>query len=200
MLIMNNFLPVEDCQYQIKRCETLGFVEINEAGNSVFAKRQHGRVSLIDPEFAASLFQRLRPLIPAVIDNLPATNCSSNIRFYRYSRGQCFGCHIDESNMDPSGGTTKLTVLVYLSGGTKKTSKLIATRPLVGGETLFYNDVVPKRKGRRNEPPQVIASVTPECGRLLLHTHGDQCLTHEASPVIEGIKYVLRTDVIYGPT
>ena len=200
MLIMDNFLPVEECQHQIEHCEKLGFVEINEKGNNQFAKRQHGRVSCEDPEFANSLFVRLRSLIPAVIDNLSATSCSSNIRFYRYLPGQCFGCHIDESNMDAGGGVSKLTVLVYLSGGTKKASKLVATRPLLGGETLFYNDVAPKRKGRRNEPPQVIASVTPACGKLLLHTHGDQCLTHEASPVIDGVKYVLRTDVIYGPT
>ena len=200
MQIMDNFLTVEECQEQIERCETLGFEEIHSLGNKMFAKRQHGRVSCSDPELASFLFERLRPLIPAVIDNLPANTCSSNIRFYRYSQGQCFGCHIDESNMDACGGMTKLTVLVYLSGGTKKASKLIATRPLVGGETVFYNDVTPKRKGGRNETTKIIASITPECGRLLLHTHGDQCLTHEASPVIEGIKYVLRTDVIYGPT
>mmetsp|Transcript_1879 Transcript_1879/g.4092 ORF Transcript_1879/g.4092 Transcript_1879/m.4092 type:complete len:86 (-) Transcript_1879:948-1205(-) len=38
----------------------------------------------------------------------------------------------------------------------------------------------------------------PEEGAVLLHVHGDRCLEHEAEPVRDGIKYVLRTDVIFG--
>lgn len=47
-----------------------------------------------------------------------------------------------------------------------------------GGETRFEN-----------------VSITPEPGMALLFDH---YLMHEGAPVIEGIKYVLRTDVMYG--
>jgi hypothetical protein len=33
---------------------------------------------------------------------------------------------------------------------------------------------------------------------MLLHVHGDHCLEHEADPVVDGTKYVLRTDIVFG--
>ncbi|KAG0226927.1 hypothetical protein B0O80DRAFT_502598 [Mortierella sp. GBAus27b] len=42
-------------------------------------------------------------------------------------------------------------------------------------------------------------AVKPERGLLLVHKHGDECMLHEALMVNRGFKYVLRTDVVYGP-
>ena len=32
---------------------------------------------------------------------------------------------------------------------------------------------------------------------MYLHVHGDACLEHEAGVVLDGIKYVLRTDMVF---
>jgi prolyl 4-hydroxylase len=48
-----------------------------------------------------------------------------------------------------------------------------------GGETRFEN-----------------ATITPEAGLALIFDH---YLLHEGAPVVEGEKYVLRSDVMYGP-
>jgi hypothetical protein len=46
----------------------------------------------------------------------------------------------------------------------------------------------------------VVASVTPSPGLALLHLHGEhECLEHEAAEVRAGTKYVLRSDVVFGP-
>ena len=42
-----------------------------------------------------------------------------------------------------------------------------------------------------------MAAVEPQEGMALLHRHGDRCLLHEAMPVEKGVKYVLRSDVIF---
>lgn len=63
---------------------------------------------------------------------------------------------------------TRFTVLVYLSS-------------CQGGETVFERNV----------------SFSPRAGSILFHIHGDQCLLHEAKAVESGIKYVLRTDLVY---
>ena len=42
-----------------------------------------------------------------------------------------------------------------------------------------------------------LASFEPVQGSILLHIHGNDCLLHEADPVTSGIKYVLRTDLVY---
>jgi hypothetical protein len=44
----------------------------------------------------------------------------------------------------------------------------------------------------------VVASVRPAVGLALLHLHGeDKCLEHEANVVLQGTKYVLRSDVVF---
>lgn len=205
-MVQPNFFTQFECQHHIDRCEAIGFSEIDEKGSTLYATRRHGRSSSLQPDLAGDIFQRLVPLIPDEMDGMKVSHCTSNIRFYRYTAGQSFGCHIDESNPDPdlAGGLTKLTVLVYLSGGKKDKGKekgktMTATRPLVGGETIFYNEMTTKVGGKKKSIQTETARVAPQCGTLLVHSHGDRCLTHEASPVVEGIKYVLRTDVVYGP-
>ena len=48
--------------------------------------------------------------------------------------------------------------------------------------------------GKRSK---LVAAVTPEPGLALLHLHGDDCLEHEGAEVLSGVKYVLRSDVLY---
>lgn len=56
----------------------------------------------------------------------------------------------------------------------------------VGGATLFYGD-----KGR------LVARTTPRPGLCLVHEHGENCLEHEAEVVRQGVKYVLRSDIVF---
>ena len=67
-------------------------------------------------------------------------------------------------------------VLVYLSG------------EIEGGETHFYE---------HHHAPQPLVSCAPAAGAVLVHAHGMRCLTHEGSEVKAGVKYVLRTDLVY---
>ncbi|KAL3778640.1 hypothetical protein ACHAW5_007530 [Stephanodiscus triporus] len=122
--------------------------------------------------------------------------CNPNLRLYKYTKGQRFGRHVDESNRidvprdqvdGPSFSTvdaregmrTEITVLFYLSS-------------CRGGATRFH---LPRGIGKEEDSSVAFA---PEEGAVLLHVHGDRCLEHEAEPVLEGVKYVLRTDIVYG--
>ena len=92
----------------------------------------------------------------------------------RYSKGQSFGRHIDESTELGGGRYTAYTLLIYLTS-------------CQGGETVFY--------GSRN---RVIERVAPAPGLALLHQHGEfDCLDHEGAAVLGGTKVVLRSDVVY---
>lgn len=44
---------------------------------------------------------------------------------------------------------------------------------------------------------KVAASFSPVQGACLVHGHGRQCLLHEGAAVTSGVKYLLRTDVMY---
>jgi predicted 2-oxoglutarate/Fe(II)-dependent dioxygenase YbiX len=144
--------------------------------HSAQAYRDNGRIAIDSQELARALWMNagIRDIMNSVkLGCNEALGLNSNIRFYRYGKGQRFGRHVDESVEAFPDGVTKYTLLIYLSD-------------LMGGETVFYN-----HRGR-----QVVA-VCPKPGRVLLHRHGDECLEHEALPVVEGTKYVLRSDVIF---
>lgn len=104
-----------------------------------------------------------------------AVGLNPNIRMYKYSIGERFGKHIDDCCYVPElHGYTKYTLLVYLSS-------------TAGGDTVFYDD-----------KDRVVASVQPQTGLALLHRHGEkECLEHEATAVMRGVKYVLRSDVVF---
>lgn len=85
---------------------------------------------------------------------------------------------------------------------------------LEGGETVFYADSnrassastsSPRTKTRvadRFDPHHhlapIVASIQPVAGLALIHRHGPDCLLHEARPVTAGVKYVLRSDIMFG--
>ncbi|EFE43958.1 hypothetical protein TRV_01281 [Trichophyton verrucosum HKI 0517] len=111
-----------------------------------------------------------------------------NIRIYRYTKGQFFGQHYDESvqvmhGTPPVKGRTSWTLLIYLS-------------TCSGGETAFYPEPGPgSKKGKAQSQPEPVV-VGMETGMALLHRHGDECLLHEGREVTGGEKWVIRSDLV----
>ncbi|THX37273.1 hypothetical protein D6D10_06002 [Aureobasidium pullulans] len=165
------------------------------------AVRVNDRFQIDDPDFARHLWEQtaLKELVTAgeidgeTLDDKQRKDLfggeilglNPNIRIYRYSEGQFFDQHYDDSNnlMFPQqDGTTvpaktTWTLLLYLT-------------TCEGGETVFYPDP-PSRKAA--PPPPVEAS--PEVGLALLHRHGKECMVHEGREVTKGEKWVVRSDL-----
>ncbi|KAI5367386.1 Putative prolyl 4-hydroxylase, alpha subunit [Septoria linicola] len=113
-----------------------------------------------------------------------------NIRIYRYSKGQFFDQHFDESNnisfpsadsVNPIPAKTTWTLLLYLTS---------PATGCEGGETVFYPEPPSKRD---TAPPPVIADL--DVGMALLHRHGKECILHEGREVTAGEKWVIRSDL-----
>merc|ERR1712203_89821 len=143
-------------------------------------------------EIAQLIWVRMRAFVPEAIpgpggSQRQALGCSPRIRLYRYIRGQRFGQHVDGSRDEPSlGGRTHFTVLVYLNGGDQDPPE----SQIKGGETVFWKD-------RGGNPTTVALSFPPTRGMCMFHGHGDECMIHEGATVLDGVKYVLRTDAVY---
>ncbi|EME46201.1 hypothetical protein DOTSEDRAFT_168591 [Dothistroma septosporum NZE10] len=170
------------------------------------ALRVNDRFQVEDPNFAEQLWSgtALKDLVSkAAIDGVELSavakhelwggevlGLNSNIRIYRYSKGQFFDQHYDDSNNvtfssptfpDSVSAKTTWTLLLYLSS---------PATGCKGGETVFYPEPSSKREAA---PPPVIASL--EVGMALLHRHGKDCLLHEGREVTEGEKWVIRSDL-----
>ncbi|ODV83205.1 hypothetical protein CANARDRAFT_30150 [[Candida] arabinofermentans NRRL YB-2248] len=128
------------------------------------------------------------------INNSIGFNC--NLRLYRYTKGQYFNKHYDESNGNidvidynddnkNKKGVTKWTVLIYLnSQKQEQTTKNMDSSDLIGGGTIFYD-----------KSSSIYCK--PEVGMALFHKHGDDCLLHEGEAVKNGEKWILRTDLVF---
>ncbi|TKA72370.1 hypothetical protein B0A55_06545 [Friedmanniomyces simplex] len=115
---------------------------------------------------------------------------NSNIRIYRYSKGHFFDQHYDDSNniafpnsTSPASipAKTTWTLLLYLSS---------PATGCKGGETVFYPEPPSKREAA---PAPVVVDL--EVGMALLHRHGKDCVLHEGREVLEGEKWVIRSDL-----
>ncbi|CAK9059591.1 unnamed protein product [Durusdinium trenchii] len=174
-------LRPEEAEALIAKSEEAGF-EVQTSRGPAYgeALRHHWRISFDDPRYAQALWdsglgQCLKQTLRGPRNRQPI-GLNENIRIYKYSGGDVFGQHVDGSNQT-SLGQTEYTLLVYLSG---------VNEGLVGGETVFYSH------------HKEVLRVTPKTGMALVHRHGRECLLHESLEVKEGVKYVLRSDVVFG--
>lgn len=129
--------------------------------------RNNDRVVFDDPELAGLLLARIRGHVPEEL--LGARLCGANerIRCYRYASGQRFAPHYDGAFVRDEHEQSLISYLVYLNEG------------FVGGETNFL---------------QIGRSVVPRAGMALLFQHR---VLHEGAAVHAGVKYVLRSDLMY---
>lgn len=165
------------------------------------AVRVNDRFQLDDPDFARHLWEQtaLEELVTAgeidgvILDDKQRKELfggeilglNPNIRIYRYSEGQFFDQHYDDSNnliFPKADGTavpakTTWTLLLYLT-------------TCEGGETVFYPDPPSKRA-----PTPAPVAAAPEVGLALLHRHGKECMVHEGREVTKGEKWVIRSDL-----
>lgn len=188
VLVVQNVLIPKECQDWVSYCESSGGLEYTQhPATKWVAHRECYRMQQANATALASeLFRRMQQLgILSMIQremvalhhhpNYVPVGCNPNLRVYKYIKGHAFGKHVDGSDIVNDMGKTEWTVLVYLS-------------KCQGGATRFYTD-------SRKRPKSV--AFEPQIGSMLVHLHGEHCLEHEADPVSDGVKYVLRTDLVF---
>ncbi|XP_011101162.1 uncharacterized protein LOC105179250 isoform X2 [Sesamum indicum] len=188
LITIHNYFTSAESRAFVNVAESIGFVHQGSLGPAKGeAYRDNDRISVNSPLLAEAIWEAgLNKFFSDFkIRGKVAVGLNPNIRFYRYTAGQRFGRHIDESIDLGDGRRTHYTLLIYLSGAPSKTnakskndnSSQDSLEPLIGGETVFY--------GPRNA---LVAEVPPTEGMALLHIHGAKCMLHEARIVSKGIK------------
>lgn len=172
---VSNILSPQECAEYIALSESIGYTAAPITTIWGFEMRpdirNNDRVILDAPERAAFLWNRISPYVPANLEGRNAIGINERLRFYRYDPGQQFAPHYDGSYRRPNGEESFLTFMVYLNEG------------CLGGETRF--DL---------RYPYFDITVVPKTGMALCFIHH---LRHQGAPVINGRKYVLRSDIMY---
>lgn len=152
---------------------------------------------LADASLLGPMFARASPLLPAEVGGGRLEGINPRWRLFEYRRGAIYRPHIDGSwpmgGLDQDGGyvhdlhgaavRSRLTFLVYLNDG------------FDGGCTTFFQPAAAPA-GAQRELDRF--EVTPLAGSALCFPQSATAsLLHEGSPVTRGVKYVIRTDVLY---
>jgi prolyl 4-hydroxylase len=165
-------LTQEECIQWIERIRTKGTepAPINtRRGNTVDSQiRNNRRVMFDQSEWANTLFERVKHQVPVGIHGMALAGVNERLRCYEYQAGQRFAPHSDGAFVRSEDERSWYTFMVYLNENFE------------GGETVFFVE------------PEVV--IKPRAGAGLLFQHP---IIHEGSEVSSGIKYVLRTDLMY---
>jgi predicted 2-oxoglutarate/Fe(II)-dependent dioxygenase YbiX len=129
--------------------------------------RNNSRVLFDDRRLAAELFERLVAHLPKSLLRMHAVGVNERFRCYRYQPGQRFALHHDGTFARSPKERSLLTLLIYLN------------QDFSGGETAF---------------PEEGERIRPQTGLALLFQHR---LLHEGCAVRSGVKYALRSDIMY---
>ena len=171
IFVIHGLLSPQECEQLVARSEAIGYEAAAVGGELVPLLRNNDRAFLEDPELARYLWQRVAPFLPATRDGCESTGLHERFRFYRYETAEYFAPHHDGCVDRGDSERSKLTFMVYLSDVDE------------GGATVFHGT-----------GGVVRYEVQPERGKALIFDH---LQLHSGAPVLQGRKYVLRTDVMY---
>ncbi|MBP9087255.1 MAG: 2OG-Fe(II) oxygenase [Kofleriaceae bacterium] len=129
--------------------------------------RNNERVMFDDIDLAARLFTRIEGSLPPVLCAMRAVGANERFRCYRYQPGQQFAAHFDGAYERNSHERSLLTLIVYLNDDFE------------GGRTAFLDFGI---------------EAMPKVGTALVFQH---LLLHEGSVVHSGVKYAMRSDIMY---
>ncbi len=182
VVTIDHLMSAMFCRAQIERGEQLGFVPAEvriHSGPRLMARvRNNERCTVDDHELATILWSRVAPHLNTFDLDATPVAVDQRFRIYKYLPGQRFLGHRD--GRETVGAlSSRLSFLLYLNDDCE------------GGETVF--------RDRRRRRPEISRGRTeiriePKMGRALLFEHHHW---HEGSRVLRGIKYVLRSDILY---
>lgn len=198
--LIKDVLSPEECTSIIAAGETVNFIpdaplRPQAEDTSVLA---HNFYWLVDQAFHDKLWERVKPFVPQAVAGRKARGINRRFRVYRYVPGAEYRCHIDGA-WPPSGtsSTNPPTYIYDASPASARQSSLFTfliylNDDFRGGETTFFIPSV--KDGVINAYP-----VRPVMGSVAVFPHGEArgALLHEGTGVVEGAKYVVRTDVEY---
>ncbi|MCJ1457031.1 hypothetical protein MMC28_007397 [Mycoblastus sanguinarius] len=160
--------------------------------------RKCGRVIWDDQILVEKIWSRVKAVVPEIEDikekpevtgRGPAkrketwkfSRLNERARFLKYGKGDYFNPHVDGTFKTPDGTEMSLyTLHLYLN----EPSPDSETGTLKGGATTFHGDDMYRS-----------FEVDPKIGRVLIFQH--RGLLHSGADVTDGIKYTMRTDLMY---
>jgi len=188
-IVVQGLLSRNECKNIIEYTEGIGYGIMGTA-NTGRAYRGNTRCMCVDTDgdFTKALWERIKSQVPERIeidDEIwVASGLNDHYRFARYAKGQGFAKHVDKQTVVEKTMQSLLTVNIYLNDLTEKEH----------GKTRFYG-----KRGGFGEPICAAGGVAGSAA-VFPQTYDESISPwHDGEKLKSGLKYLMRTDVMYKP-
>jgi len=189
--IWDNLMSQAECKALIEVAESKKF-ELAEAFCHRYRNRNNDRMVVNDEAYSEEIFNRLRHDLPETIKMADGSTwevdkINPKWRCCKYYPGHYFGAHLDGMFILDDSHKSLLTIMIYLNPQSEnKESTTEQDDGFTGGSTWFLNGDYGKEE-----------EVVPRTGRGVVFYQDHHDYLHEGAPLLTGIKYIMRSDIIY---
>lgn len=197
-----HLLNADECRRFIEVSERLGYSEDASVSLPRSVRHNENLVWIADDTTHDIVWERCSDLLYdniGIFDGKKPLGLNKRFRFYKYAEGDFFKPHTDGSWPGSRVVDGRLISNAYPDRYSQMTFLILLNDDFTGGETAFYIDKNVPSEPSRNSGAIRTAKLRTPAGGVLCFPHGTHplhCL-HSSEPIISGIKYIIRTDVLF---
>tara|TARA_R110002167_G_scaffold50547_4_gene147078 strand:- start:13762 stop:14547 length:786 start_codon:yes stop_codon:yes gene_type:complete len=197
-----NVLTKDECEQLIRLSEQLGYLPDAAVSLPRSVRHNDSLTWIVDEQTDGIIWQRIAHVMDdrqAIFGGSKALGINARFRFYRYNPNDYFKPHSDGSWPGSRVINDELVANAYPDRYSQMTFLIFLSEDFQGGETRFLvNADDPTQPATRNDKVKNVDIRTP-VGGILCFPHGMHPLhcIHSSVPITEGIKYIIRTDVLF---
>ena len=197
-----NVLSNTECDDFIELTNTLNYGEDSSISLSRSVRHNQNLVWVIDQVMHDILWNRVQPFMHNkrnLFDNKAGIGLNKRFRFYKYEVGDFFKTHTDGAWFGSAIVDGKLIDSENAKQKSRMTFLLFLSDDYIGGETQFLVNSQNSSKPATNEKNMNKVQIQTPKGSVLCFAHGhhaQHCL-HSSLEIVQGVKYIIRTDVLF---
>ncbi len=197
-----NVFSKQECQAFIDATEALGFLPDAPVSLSRDIRHNDNVTWVVDETTDKIIWQRCAALMSDpkhYFSGREPVGINARFRFYRYQPGDFFKFHTDGAWPGSRVIDQQLITNAYPDRFSEMTFLILLSDDFTGGETRFrVNGDDPLQAVSRHAPMKDVDIRTP-AGSVLCFPHGTHPLhrVHSSVPVVSGIKYIIRSDMLF---
>lgn len=197
-----NVLSQDECQRFIDLTESLGYLPDAAVSLPRHVRHNDNVTWVADEPTIDTLWQRCEHLFTDaqnIFNDSKALGLNGRFRFYRYKKGDFFKTHSDGAWPGSRVIDGQLHTDAFGDRFSQMTFLILLTDDFKGGSTQFIvNGEDPWLPAKYNGNTKTVDVRTP-AGSVLCFPHGMHPLhrLHSSEEIHSGIKYIIRTDVLF---
>lgn len=197
-----NVLTKNECKQLITISEELGFLPDAAVSLPRSVRHNDSLTWVVDEQTDGLIWQRIAHLMDdrqAIFAGSKALGINARFRFYRYSPEDYFKPHSDGSWPGSRIINNELIANAYPDRYSQMTFLILLSEDFEGGETRFMVNADDATKPAAAGDKVSHVDIRTPAGSILCFPHGIHPLhcIHSSVPITEGIKYIIRSDVLF---